>query len=206
MVPESLLIAIPSSRDIKADTVASLLFLKDFLYTKKIKHEFLLANNCPILVKFRNDAVKLAKQHGHSHLLFIDDDIRFDVKALNMLFDSESVVTAGNYFTKNWREVVPVATNEYHLRLPEPSLSGERYMKAIAPTGFMLIDIEKLTDSMSYPFFEIVIHGDSIISEDFTFCKKVLDRGLSCVVDNHASCYIQHIGDYPYGLTEDSFK
>lgn len=139
-----------------------------------------------------------AMDGGKTHLLFIDDDMGFDPRAVEIMFGRRHPVVACNYLIKD--------QDDADLKFVAVSPCGRRILvreeatglQEIAYSGFGLslfeVDVFRKTPQ---PWFlpEFVPAANSYTTEDNPFFKRVRTAGFACYVDHDASKLITHNGD-----------
>lgn len=118
----------------------------------------------PYICRNRNDLVRLAREEGATHLMFMDNDMLLPHDVIARLLSADKGVVCGNYVTK----AVPARPmcigfeGEYIYSMPK-SEGLERVYKA--PTGCMLIKME-VFDKVATPYFHVPPRHLDIYSEE----------------------------------------
>lgn len=207
-------IGIPSMDFVHADFALALASLTG---NYRGPHSLISAKGCYVH-KSRDHCVRIAKEKGCSHLLFIDSDMVFPsvvavlpngnpVTPLHRLLGwqkdvvgcmySRRVAPFTNLGTPKQRDLKRVASN-----------SGLIEMDML-PTGFMLIDM-RVFDRLRRPYFDFkpLYNEDGSyhdeMGEDVRFCEKVREAGMSLWCDVQLSMMIGHIGQAIYQVQEDT--
>jgi hypothetical protein len=156
----------------------------------------------------REDLTKMAFEgDGCSHLLWIDDDMRYPKDALARLLARDKDMVGVNY-PKRSTPCEPTAIKHIggkrskHVRellLTRPEDTGCEIVDAI---GFGLVLIRaKVFAGIEPPWFET--HYDRKrrlrVGEDVNFCEKVRAAGHQIFVDHDLSREVSHIGTIEYG-------
>ena len=159
----SVMIAIPSTSDWKADFGMSLCALvasvgKPLRNKRYIEMIRLWNTKGSILSRSRQTLVEKAQEDGVSHILFLDSDMVFPEWTLHRMLDLEQMVVAANCATK---QLPSNPTARYYDPM---QLAGRQvYTKSDSPkieevwrvgTGVMLINM-KVFDKVLRPWFDI---------------------------------------------------
>lgn len=147
----------------------------------------------------REQLVKRAITNGHTHLLFLDDDMVFEPQIIEIMLGRRQPVVAANYLIKTFPlEFVAVAPNGQRVcTLPEST-----GLQEIAYTGFGVslfeIDVWKRTPQ---PWFqpEFVPEADAYTTEDNPCYRRIREAGFKCYLDHDASKLVDHMGHAKYG-------
>ena len=202
-----ILVAIPSNRDHSPHFVGCLVNLVQYVAQNGVaprpnsKVKVRIKTNCSNIATARNDLVREAINGGHSHLLFLDDDMVFPYNLLDSLCKYEAPVVAANCCQKK----LPLTFTAVGLDGKRVDSTGKTGYEQVRRVGaaVMLIDlgaIKKLHD----PLFNFEWNADSgrLIGEDYYFCRLMSRHNIPIIIDHDASQHIGHIGAYSYGLRE----
>jgi GT2 family glycosyltransferase len=197
-------IAIPSARDWKVQFGTSICGLVHKTAAHGIEGVELEGFNmnvmqgASVLPRARQLAIDHAIKEDYSHILFLDDDMRFPADLLDDLFRHDSDIVGINYIKK-----VPGTSEPQTCGLDGKFLSskGKTGGEEVAWIGFgaVLINLDAVKN-ITAPQFEMrwMEERKDFIGEDFYFCGKVRRHGLKIYVDHDASNKAAHIGDFPY--------
>lgn len=130
----------------------------------------------------------------YSHMLFIDGDIEFAVSDVVRLLDMNADVAVGAYRLK--REGAELAAWHDGALLGLDDLPDEPFEVDYAGTGFMLIKrevFERIGESLPWVrteqhglqrrWWSFDMDGQAELPEDFGFCKRVREAGMSIMMD-----------------------
>lgn len=197
-----LLIAIPSNRDWKERFGVSLVQLALHL-TKfsDIEATLLPIRGTSLISLNRQRAIDEAVSGNFSHLLFLDDDMGFDVDAFDSLKSRNLAFVAANCVLrmedKNGRLYTGSYDNEGKMILSK----GKTGIQRVAHTGlaFALIRVSAFKN-IPKPHFEIRYEEkiSSYLGEDIYFCHKLFRSGIELYIDHDASQSLCHIGSKEY--------
>jgi len=202
---KTVLIAIPTAKNIEADTFKSIFDLEvpeGFI----TKFQYFYGYN---IEQIRN----LIAHWGlhYDYLFCVDSDIAFPPDTLKRLLKADKDVISGVYIQrKEGQEIVELYHENKHggvSNIPFHKLQPpDLYKIAACGFGCVLIKREVLA-KMEYPHFvykSALDHKDTI-SEDVYFCKKARDNGFTIWADSSILC--DHIGQTHFALkplnTED---
>lgn len=143
------------------------------------------------------DAV-LASKDNFSHLLFIDDDMRFDRDCLHLLASRREDFVVGNYPRKTTPlSYIAIGLDEEELPMPKGA-TGIVEAKQVG-FGFALIKLE-LFKYVEKPWFPLPYSTTTkqYGSEDYWFCHQARKLGYRVFVDYDVSRKIGHMGSWEY--------
>ena len=193
-----LLIAIPSNRDWKQEFALSLLQLALHL-TKfpEIEATISAKKNISVLSAGRQEAIFQAIRENHTHVLCLDDDMKFTPEAFDLLKNKDKDFVAANYLRKDG---IPVSRGKKGENDVEPVYSkGKNGIERVvfAGLGFCLIRVSSFKD-IPAPHFEVKWnpHIQYYCGEDTEFCFLLSKHGIKIYVDHDSSKHVQHIGDF----------
>jgi len=127
----------------------------------------------------RNYCVERLMETNHTHILFVDADVKPELDAMKLLLDADKQFITGVYRMQKQ----DVDGSMHHLWMvardspegPRP-LDGEG-IESIDYCGFGLVLIEReVFETVKYPWFED--RSTEGMRGDFLFCKKVREAGL----------------------------
>ena len=164
-------------------------------------------NGCYVACN-RNDLVVMAMKRGATHILFLDDDMRFPPWALEYLLARREQIIGANYTTRKVpiRPITMVDMDWGKGDQPSkcvwspPGSTGIDQVEAIGG-GVTLIDLA-VFNKLKYPYFEQwwdESRGRNV-GEDVDFCKKALDAGIPVHIDHDLSHHVRHIGDIEHRM------
>lgn len=165
--------------------------------------------NESLITRARNKLVHEFLQTDFRYLFFIDADIEFQADDI----------------AKLWNRQAPCICAAYPMKRPDAPLSAWRQGKICeitdddkeifevdyAGTGFMLVSRETIlsmqkqyqetkhteAEGEMYALFDTIIHDDTYLSEDYTFCKRYRDMGGQILLD--PTIKLKHWGQTAYG-------
>jgi hypothetical protein len=150
----------------------------------------------------RNDLVTAALKAGVTHVLFLDDDMRFPKDALVRLLLHTVPVVGANYVTRGIDEKLnkprPLAVTDGGNRLvyTRDDSTGLEEVEAFG-TGVMLIQAT-LFEQIAFPWFEAYYKHGRHHGEDYDFCRKVRESGARVFIDHDLSKEVRHVGEFEY--------
>jgi predicted O-methyltransferase YrrM len=151
----------------------------------------------------RNEAVRVAKAQGCSHILFLDADMQWPADVLDaMLQHHDMGIVSGLYFLKTWPHW-PVALVRPRVN-PETLAVDYDYDKAapfepglvpqsLVGMGCALVPMVAI-DAIPAPWFEYQQdqNGQWTVTEDVAFCQKAAAVGCPIWLDPQVKC--GHVG------------
>lgn len=191
---KSVCLSIISGGSIKTDTVSCLLASVSHL---PAKIDLVL----PVggyAAQNRTMAVKLALEHGDSHIMFIDGDMIFPPDGVARLLGQEKEIIGANYNTRSLPLVSTVKLANDQGKLIKGSAKNfpkETFKVAAVGTGFCLIDL-KVFEKIKEPWFVAGFDENEFVTEDVYFCLKAKEFGIDVFCDPRLQ--VLHIGDYKY--------
>lgn len=205
-----LTIAICNNRPMTIYFVGALLDLQNYLQAKGIKGRKVtglhvgLQSQVSILSEGRQKCLKEAYDRGHTHILYLDDDMVFPANMLDDLFAHEVDVVGVNYCRKTPEDPNMIAYTAVGLdgQLIASQGQSELVRASRLGTGLLLVSLEAIKD-IKPPHFEIVWSEthQSYPSDDHAFCKKLEDNGVELWCDQALSHKVYHVGEFKYGYS-----
>jgi hypothetical protein len=148
----------------------------------------------------RERIVEDAIKNEATHLLFIDDDMRFTFDAVNLLFSRRQPVVAVNYVMKKIpTEFVAVgdAGNGEGKRVT--TKADSQALQPIIYSGFGLSLFElRAFKATPQPWFLPQWRDGSYTTEDMPCYEALAKAGFPAYLDHDASKFIGHVGDFEY--------
>lgn len=202
--PKKVLIAVPTSGDIKAATVTSLInmmFVTKQAVMLDIKTSSLIHRN-------RNHFARRALKEGFDYVLMIDADMRFPHDTLDRLLAHDKDVV-GAFCTTRQRPVKPVVGKFVWNDDPKEVMRvdtildlPERGLVQVDTIGMActLLSRRALKKAGERPFNFVFNSEGKEFGEDQAFCMRAASEGVRVYVDMDLS--IIHYGDYPYSEQE----
>ena len=153
-----------------------------------------------LIVNQRTDLAKQAVKMGASHILYLDDDMRFPADTLDRLLAHDKGVVAVNYPTRKF-PIQPVAfANDTDLtRVHTNADSTGLEEVASVGMGVMLVKAE-VFDKIGLPYFMIgySAKNEEFTGEDIFFCRKARQAGYQIYIDHDLSKEIKHTGSLDF--------
>lgn len=150
----------------------------------------------------REQLVRRAIDNGYTHLVFIDDDMRFPPNILDLLFRWRQPIVAVNYCIKKFPiDFVAVDLNGRRIVTKENSVG----LQEIAYTGFGVSLFEtRVFKETPQPWFQPVFVPDAncFTTEDNPCFEKIRKAGFTCYIDHEASRLVGHMGDFEYSWNQ----
>ena len=141
--------------------------------------------------------VRRAIDRGMTHLLFIDDDMAFDPRAIDILLGRRQPIVACNYLIKKPDDEDPtfvaVAPNGRRI-ITRAESAG---LQEIAYSGFGLSLFEVYAFAKTpQPWFlpKFIPEASAYTTEDNPCFERLREAGFKCYVDHDASKLIEHCG------------
>ena len=194
---------------------SSCLQLKDSLNAEGIDHNWYTLANESLVQRARNNCVDFfLEETDFEYLMFIDADIEFRPEDVAKLYAMEVEIAVGVYRMKKPESMFAAW---YHGELVTELDQFQAPIEVdYAGTGFMLIrrsvfssllatnlagpNIEGYENSFGrneYGFFMCPVEDGTLLSEDYFFCKRARERGISIWMD--PSIRLTHYGSIGYG-------
>jgi hypothetical protein len=143
----------------------------------------------------REKLARMAIDEDATHLMFLDDDMQFDPRVLEILLGRRQDVVVTNYLIKTTpaKDFVAVDLNGKRVSTTDDSTG----MQAIQYSGFgvSLISTDVLK-KIAQPWFQPKFDPKTseYTTEDCPFFEKVRDAGFRVYLDQDASKMVGHIG------------
>jgi hypothetical protein len=149
----------------------------------------------------RESLAEMALRKNATHLLWLDDDMRFPPDLLVRLLAHQKPIVGVNYVTRGV-EAEPVAITQIappgaKLQTP-PDATGLAPVEALG-FGAVLIESAVFT-ATTRPWFESCYKGTQHYGEDVDFCMKARAAGYEVLVDQDLSKQIAHLGSFEYRM------
>lgn len=190
----SICLSICSGGSIKTDTVSCLLAMVGKL-PAKIN---LIMPVGGYVAQNRTMAVRLALEHGDTHIMFIDGDMTFPPDGIARLLGQDKGIIGANYNARQLPLVstVKLADKDGNLIKGSAKKFPQKTFKVAAVgTGFCLIKLD-IFEKMELPWFWAGFDGEFFTTEDVYFCRKAKQWGVDTYCD--PTLNVLHIGDYKY--------
>lgn len=145
------------------------------------------------LSRGRQHCLDLAIKDGYTHLLFIDDDMKFTNECFDLLLSRDKDFIAPNCVNA---DRIPVTEDFDGSYIHSKDKTG---IQQIARTGlaFALIKMDKIKN-IPRPHFEVRWANNHegkefYLPEDYYFCTKLTDHKIDLYIDHDAARKIVHI-------------
>lgn len=161
----------------------------------------------------RNDLVAAALEHEPTHLLFVDDDMRFPPDALLKLLVRNKPIVGINYITRGieaaYVAIAESGRNKEHTPAKRfPTLETDTGLGECLGIGFGFVLIQRqVFDALTSRGFKhkwFLKYYDKAfdcdVGEDIDFCDKAREAGFHIFVDHDLSKECSHIGTFEYRL------
>lgn len=146
----------------------------------------------------REQLVRRAIDNNNTHLMFLDDDMKFEPQVGEILLGRRLPVVGTNYAIKEFPlKFVAVAPDGRRIITKEASTG----LQAIAYTGFgvSMFDLEVFKKTPQ-PWFqtEFVAESNCYTTEDNPCFRRIREAGFPCYLDHDASKLVTHMGPFAY--------
>lgn len=134
-----------------------------------------------------------------SHLLFIDDDMSFDPRAVAIMLSRRQPFVGCNYPMRGWPVTFTAVGTDGHTRIVTRKES--KGLEEVQYTGFGLCLIEmRVFENTPKPWFWplYLAEIDMYTTEDNPFCLRIQKAGFRCFVDHDASKLVEHHGTHRF--------
>ena len=177
-----------------------------------------LDNKCgtSIIHQARNFLVMQGLRNECSHIMFLDDDMRFKMDTLGRLINHDLDIVAANCTTKELPAKATAIGLDDQVCWTRENSTGLEEVKSVG-TAVMCIKMDVFL-KLEMPWFDFgwqkepamfdfdapvegELDGNSLgcIGEDVYFCHKAREAGYKIFIDHDISKGVTHIGDWPYG-------
>ena len=152
----------------------------------------------PYLAVAREACLLEALQVKSDYLVFIDTDMAFPTSALPQLLAHGKDVIGGAYNEKRTPPVSTVKLDDGTGKIFKGMkvLPNEPFQCIAVATGFMAVNLHRLTACMAPPFFTYAFDGKDFMGEDVQFCMRAKAAGLEVWCD--PTIPLKHIGQFAY--------
>lgn len=157
-----------------------------------------------LIVNQREVLVKMARDAGSTHILWLDSDMMFPPDTAQRLLKHSKPVVAGNYSTRTYPHKTVAYSKIYDWKsylINDTDKSGELIPVEAVGMGCMLTSME-VFDKMDVPYFNTIWNhntGDHL-GEDFSFCQKAKWLGHDILIDNDLSMKLKHLGTFAFSM------
>lgn len=153
-----------------------------------------------LIVNQRTDLARQAMAMGATHILYLDDDMRFPADTMDRLLKHKKDIVAANYPTRKF-PIQPVAfANDTDLtRVPTNADSTGLETVSSVGMGVMLVNVE-VFDKIGLPYFMIGFSpkNQEYTGEDIFFCRKARQAGYQIYIDHDLSKEVKHTGSLDF--------
>lgn len=193
-------IAICSCRDWKPQFGASLCGMINAVHrSERIENIYLNSlQGTSVLPRARQLAIDDAIKGEFSHILMLDDDMKFPPDLLDSLLSREKPIIGVNYVRKQAGNATPMTCGMDGSVLSSKDKSGVEKVGWIG-CGAVLLDLSVIR-YYEKPLFEMrwMPERNDFIGEDYYFCMKAHQYGTEIHIDHDVSNKCAHIGDFAY--------
>lgn len=140
-----------------------------------------------------------------THILFIDEDMGFDVEALHIMARRRQPIVACNYRMR----VPPADFTALRIDIEKGRVQTTKETTGLEEAyytgfGFALIE-RRVFEAVEKPMFMIEYCKETGVytTEDHPFFRKAREAGFPCYVDHDASKLIWHVGYNNYVWNQD---
>lgn len=194
----SVMIGVPTTGTWKARFGVCLTMLAANLTKNKIQFA-VNSKESSLLPRVRQDLVNDANKMEFDYLLFLDDDMLFPPTLFEDLAKRKKEIVAANCVVRSIERPRFTASHKGCF-LNSKLMTGVTKCDKVG-SAIMLLDMKAFRKDYG-GLFEVpwdeekkVYHG-----EDYTFCKKVKDRGLKIWIDHDLSKKVGHMGNCVFDM------
>jgi len=147
----------------------------------------------------RESLVMNSLADGASHVLFIDDDVGFDMDVLHGLFARQLPLVACNYRIRFEGAGFAAMSQDLTQRIQTTADSPD--LEPCGATGFgMALIAREVFEALPHPWFpqEWCTESKTYTTEDLPFFMAAAAAGFTPFIDHVASRKLIHIGSYRY--------
>jgi len=147
----------------------------------------------------REYLVTQSLKEGATHVLFIDDDIQFDMDAVHLLASRRQPLVCANYKIRFEGAPFAAITPDFEGRIDTTAQSPDLEPCGACGFGLALIARE-VFEAIPQPWFPIHWSDESktYSTEDVPFFLAARKAGFTPLIDHVASRQVAHIGSYRY--------
>jgi FkbM family methyltransferase len=200
---KKILIAIPTSQYIEADTFKSIYDQHlDSLYS--IDFVPFISDQ---IEQVRNEIAVYFLDNGYDYLFAVDSDIVFAPDTLQRLIDHDVDMVSGIYIQRipGTHTIEIMRKNEFGGVTHVPySHIKDQGLVPIDGCGFGCVLIKrKVFESMEYPYFvyKSALDHAHTVSEDVYFCRKATEKNIKMYADSELLC--DHVGSWTFRVDRD---
>lgn len=152
----------------------------------------------------REKLARMAIEAEETHLMFLDDDMSFDPRVLDVLLGRRQAIVTTNYLIKTEpaKDFVAVALDGQR-RIPTTSESVGIEPVAYSGFGVSLIEVDVFKKTPQ-PWFQCDFNAatSEYTTEDNPFFRRAREAGFTVYVDHDASKMVAHIGSKTWNWSE----
>lgn len=190
-----LAICTPTTGDVRIEFVDSLLRSTAMLRKNKEVKDFVFLYYCSsVIPDNRHRMIKSALQWGATHILFIDDDMRWPPEALKVLIKNKHLPIIGANCIKRKYPIEYMAVDFDDNEVVSTDKTG--YQEVLyTGNAFVMIQAE-VFKKIPPPWFSFpyLPEHDAYGTEDYYFYRKALEHGFPVIINHDISQLINHIG------------
>lgn len=203
----SLLISVPCYGQVETEFWKSTLMLHENLIINEIPFEWNILSGDSNIVRARNTLVAYFLKTNFEFMLFLDSDLKFSPMDVNKLYQLDVPFSCAAYAMKRPDRPLSAWENGSLVTIHDKT---KPFKVDYAGTGFMLLHRSVFKKMIaSYPelaceeshgdnfaFFNMFIHNNILLSEDYSFCQRWTDIGGEILLD--PTIKLTHYGTYGY--------
>jgi len=184
-------LAIPSGQMVHTDFAMCLARLMAFsLIQENFKIVGIVNPQSSLVQKGRYEAVEAMFKLKGDYLAMIDSDMGFPHSSLATLIGAEKDIIGCNYLTR--KEPYKSTARDMEGNPLSHEAKGVVQCKAIG-TGLILIKAT-VFDHIAKPYFNTTWDGEKFIGEDYSFCRKAMEKGFDIFCHTDLSTKVAHLG------------
>jgi glycosyltransferase involved in cell wall biosynthesis/2-polyprenyl-3-methyl-5-hydroxy-6-metoxy-1,4-benzoquinol methylase/GT2 family glycosyltransferase len=190
---KTILIAIPTARNIETDTMKS---IYDLIKPEGYRVDFQTFYGYNI-DQVRNLMAHYTIENNYDYIFYLDSDIILPNNTLLKLLSDDKDIVSGMYIQRRTHAQIPEMytwNDKGGMRNMKPDETTPRGLVEIAACGFGGVLIKKdVLEDVGYPYFvyKHSIDFKDTVSEDVDFCMKAVDKGYKIYLDTDIQ--YQHI-------------
>jgi len=154
----------------------------------------------------REKLARMAINDGETHLMFLDDDMLFDPRVLEVLLGRRQAIVTTNYLIKTEPAQDFVAVGLDGLRIPTKAESTGIVPISYSGFGVSLIEVEVFRKTPQ-PWFmpDFNAEKSEYTTEDNPFFRRAREAGFAVYVDHDASKLVSHLGARLWNWSEVNY-
>ena len=151
----------------------------------------------------REKLARASIDDNETHLMFLDDDMVFDPRVLEILLGRRQAIVTTNYLIKTEPPTDFVAVSLDGQRVPTKAESTGIQPIAYSGFGVSLIEVEVFKQTPQ-PWFmpDFNAEQSEYTTEDNPFFRRAREAGFTVYVDHDASKLVSHMGSRAWNWSE----